>query len=140
MAQINQPLVALPQFQGKRPEKMALWVCNDLAEAFPKAALRWTVRADGKVLVEGRTRLDVPALNAVQGPVVDLTPATRDRRVCEVELILENAEGTGLSTYRRTLRGMPKDGTAKAAGDSGNAGIVTPPRDPGGPTTVPPEI
>ena len=32
MAQINQPVVALPQLSGRRPDAVTLWIANDLAD------------------------------------------------------------------------------------------------------------
>ena len=107
LAQLNQPVVALPQLSGAKPDAMTLWVANDLPEAFPKATLRWTVSARGKALLEGRQTLDVPALGAAAGKKIDLLPVTTNVPAFDIELSLADKDGGLLSRYRRTVRVVP---------------------------------
>jgi beta-mannosidase len=109
MAQINQPVVALPQLSGKRPDAMTLWVGNDLAEALPKCTLRWTVQRNGATLLEGQQPLDVPALGAVTGEKIDLTAVTAKVPSFDIELAVSDAQGRLLSRYRRNVRVVPEE-------------------------------
>jgi beta-mannosidase len=107
IAQINQPVVPLPQLAGTHPDAMTLWVANDLPEAFPQASLRWTVRHDGQTLIEGRQTIDVPAVNAVAGNTVDLSAISAKYPSFDLELSVSNSAGKHLSSYRRTVRVVP---------------------------------
>jgi hypothetical protein len=107
MAQVNQPVVALPQFTGERPDAVTLWVANDLDESFAQATLSWTVNADGRRLREGKHQLDVPAIGAVRGETVDLADIAREHPVFDVELTVSDAGGHLLSRYRRTVCTVP---------------------------------
>ena len=107
LAQINQPVVALPQLTGARPDAMTLWIANDLPEAFPQATLRWVVSHDGQTLLEGRQKLDVPAVDAVAGEKVDLSAIATEHPAFDVVLTVSDATGKLLSRYQRTVRVVP---------------------------------
>jgi beta-mannosidase len=107
LAQINQPIVALPQLTGARPDAMTLWVANDLPEAFPQATVSWTVRHAGQTLIEGRQQLDVSAVGAVAGDKVDLSAIAEKHASFDVILTLSDAAGAPLSKYQRTVRVVP---------------------------------
>ena len=47
MAQINQPVVALPQLSGRRPDAVTLWIANDLPAPIPRA---WPSRVKSAIL------------------------------------------------------------------------------------------
>lgn len=113
MAQINQPLVPLPQLTGKRPDAMKLWVANDLAESFPQAVLRWTVRHDGRTLLTGQQTIDVPSLDAASGPTVSLLPVASKVAALELGLTLTDTTGKLLSRYQRTVRVFPEEALVK---------------------------
>jgi hypothetical protein len=104
MAQINQPLVPLPQLEGELPDAMTPWIANDLAEGFPGATVGWSVTAaDGRTRA-GRQKLDVPALGAVRGERVDLRAFATEHASFDLELTLADAGGRPLSRYRRPIR------------------------------------
>jgi hypothetical protein len=109
LAQLNQPLVAVPQLSGLHPDEMKLWVANDLSEAFPKAALQWSVSCDGKTLLEGRQTLDVPALGVVAGETINLSPVVVKHPAFDVTLAVSDAKGRLLSRYQRTVRVVPEE-------------------------------
>jgi hypothetical protein len=109
MAQINQPVVPLAQLSGMRPDAMTLWVANDLAEDFPKSTLQWSVQSGGKTLLSGEETLDVPAVGAVAGNTIDLTPVTTKSPSFSVFLAVADAQGHLLSRYQRTVRVVPPE-------------------------------
>lgn len=109
MAQINQPVVALPQLAGSRPDTMTIWVANDLVEAFPQATVRWTLSGGGQTLLAGQQQLDVPALGAVAGEKLDLLPVVAKHPVFEVTLTITDDKGRLLSRYSRTVRAVPAE-------------------------------
>ena len=109
MAQINQPLVALPQLTGTHPDGMTLWVANDLGEAFPHAILKWAIAHDETILLEGQRQLDVPPLSAVAGETIDLSPISAKCPSFEVRLSVTDTNGNLLSRYRRTVRVVPEE-------------------------------
>jgi hypothetical protein len=124
LAQINQPIVALPQLSGVRPDAMSLWIANDLPDPFPGATLRWTVSRDKKTLLEGAQKLDVPALDAVAGERVDLLPVTTNHPSFDLMLTVSDAAGRPLSRYQRSVRVVPpellKDGKSATTADPFN--------------------
>lgn len=110
MAQINQPLVALPQLTGAKPDAMKLWVANDLTESFPGATIHWTVSHAGKVLLSGQQDIDVPAVGvAVGGEDIDLLPVTQQVPSFDLALTLRDSGGNELSRYRRTVGVVPPE-------------------------------
>ncbi|OHB78939.1 MAG: hypothetical protein A2W31_09820 [Planctomycetes bacterium RBG_16_64_10] len=121
LAQINQPIVALPQLTGAKPDAMTLWVANDLADAFPQATLCWTLSRDGLALLEGQQQLDVPALGAVAGEKIDLLPVVAKHPAFDLTLTMTDAHGRLLARYQRTVRAVPaellKTEMAAATGD-----------------------
>lgn len=108
IAQINQPVVVLPLLSGNRPDAMTLWACNDLDIPFNDSTVSWTVSCNGKVLIEGKQKIDLPAANAVEVETVDLKPVTWKNLVCDLLFTLSNADGKVISEYRRELRCVPK--------------------------------
>ncbi len=104
MAQINQPLVPLPQLEGERPDAMTLWVANDLADAVPGASLAWSVSAQGAVVARGAQRIDVPAYGAVRGGRVELRALSEQHPAFDLELTLADAAGRVVSRYSRHVR------------------------------------
>lgn len=107
LAQLNQPVVAVPQLSGEHPDAMTLWIANDLDEAFPRATLAWAVSRDGGVLLEGSERLDVPPCGAVRGGKIDLSAVAAKQPAFEVALSVSDARGRLVSRYRRTVRAVP---------------------------------
>jgi len=104
MAHVNQPIVALPQLIGDKPDAMVVWVANDTVETLADAHVRWSVSRGGDVLLEGVEELDAPAINAVRGSTIDLKPVTWKHPDCEIRLDLIDASGKAISIYRRHLR------------------------------------
>jgi len=109
LAQLNQPVVAVPQLSGARPDAMKLWIANDLPEAFPGATLRWTVSDGSTTLLQGRQKLDVPAIGAVAGETIDLLPLVAKRPAFDVTLIVSDMRGRLLSIYHRNVRVVPAE-------------------------------
>jgi len=109
LAQLNQPLVAVPQLSGGHPDAMRLWIANDLNEAFPQATLRWRVSRDGATLLQGEQKLNVPPLNAVPGEKVDLQPVVKKHPALDVTLTVSDANDRLLSRYQRTVRVVPEE-------------------------------
>ena len=107
MAQINQPVVALPQLTGKKPDAMIPWVANDLPQALGDCTVEWCVRA-GQQVLKGQQRFQVPALDAVPGEPIDLKPVTDAAEVFELELVLMNPDGETISRYVREVRSVPE--------------------------------
>ena len=108
-AQINQPVVALPQLTGAHPDAMTLWIANDLPEPIPQATLCWTVSHAGQTLLEGQQKLDVPAVNAVAGEKVDLSAIAAKYPAFDVVLMVSDATGKLISRYQRTVRVVPPE-------------------------------
>ena len=121
LAQLNQPVVALPQLTGEHPDAMTLWIANDLAQALPQATLHWTLRRDGQTLLEGQQKLDVPAVGAVAGEKIDVSPFAAQHQTFDVVLTVTDSTGHLLSCYQRTIRPVPaqllKAGPAGATKD-----------------------
>lgn len=109
-AQINQPVVALPQLTGERPDSLRLWVANDLIEEFPGATLRWTASREGRTLLSGSQTVDIPPISATPvGEPLDLVPVTSALPAFDLELTLTDSSGRLLSRYRRTVRSVPAE-------------------------------
>ena len=108
LAQLNQPVVALPQLSGAKPDAMTLWIANDLAEPLGRCTLDWTVAAGGKPVLHDRATLDVPRLGAVRGPKIDLRPVTAKAAI-EVTLVVCDAAGRVISRYHRQVRCVPDE-------------------------------
>ena len=117
-AQLNQPVVALPQLSGARPDAMKLWIANDLPEAFPGATLRWIVSDGSTTLLQGRQTLDVPAIGAVAGDTIDLLPLAAKHPAFDVTLTVSDEKGRLLSSYHRNVRVVPAEllSTGKTTG------------------------
>ncbi len=109
LAQINQPVVALAQLSGVKPDAMRLWVANDLAEPMGSCKLTWTIAVDGKSLLHGDATLDVPPLDAVRGPNIDLRPITAKAAAFDLTLVLADASGRTISRYQRQVRSVPDE-------------------------------
>jgi hypothetical protein len=109
LAQLNQPLVPLPQFSGARPDAMKPWVANDLSEAFPQATLHWAVVCDGQMQLNGQQKLDVPATSAVAGDTIDLSSLTAKHPAFDLVLTVDDSKGRSLSCCRRTVRTVPEE-------------------------------
>jgi hypothetical protein len=109
MAQVNQPVVALPQLTGTLPDAMKLWVANDLSESFSGATIHWSVSHDGKELLSGEQKLDVPPISAVSGETIDLLPVTEKVTSFDLDLTLKDSGGKEISRYRRTVRVVPPE-------------------------------
>jgi hypothetical protein len=99
LAQLNQPVVAVPQLSGAKPDAMTLWVANDLAEPIRRCSLDWTVAVGGKSVLHAARTLDVPPLDAVRGPRIDLRPVTAKAAAFDVTLVLTDAAGRVISRY-----------------------------------------
>jgi hypothetical protein len=101
MAQVNQPLV--PLFRVLPGGKsMELWVANDQTQAFPGCVIRWSV-GKGQSVVKGDQKVDVLPSDAVMSGVADLKNLPDDLQVADVELILENKDGTRIGRYRQEV-------------------------------------
>jgi len=109
LAQLNQPVVALPRLSGAHPDGMQLWIANDLDEAFPQATLRWRVSHGGQTLLQGEQTLDVPALNVVSGREVDLLPVATKHTAFDIALEVHDKSGRLLSRYQRNVRVVPEE-------------------------------
>ncbi len=107
IAQINQPVVVLPKFLGKRPEEMQLWVCNDLTLGLDEAMVEWTVKRNEEVLLSGEQKVDVAPLGITAVTNVDLKPVTWKHPDCHLHFVLKNSKGNVVSQYRRHLRCIP---------------------------------
>jgi len=118
LAQLNQPVVAVPQLTGAHPDAMTLWIANDLDQAFPQATLAWALRCDGKMLLKGRQKLNVPALDAVAGEQIDLAAIAAENAAFDVALTVSDSDGHLLSRYQRTIRAVPAE-LLKAKSDTG---------------------
>ncbi len=108
MAQINQPVVALPQFMGENPDSLNLWVCNDLPAKFDNCTIEYSLDWDGKILLKGVDQINVPALNAVQGQSLDISAITAKLNEFNLILTLKNQSGSRISEYRRNMHCLPK--------------------------------
>ena len=107
MAQVNQPVTALPQLLGQRPDAVVLHVANDLDEPFPQATLAWTVSSNGKELLSGSRKLDVPATGTAAGPRIDLSAVVDKHPQFDLLLSVSDSRGRTLSRYQRTVRRVP---------------------------------
>ena len=107
MAQINQPVVALPQFTGKQPDGLNIWVCNDLSEKYAAASVVWKISWNGKVYAEGSKPTAIPAVDAVKVETIDLRGITTSLPEFDIELVLKASDGSVISTYRRNMHCLP---------------------------------
>ncbi|HIQ20529.1 MAG TPA: hypothetical protein EYH34_04725 [Planctomycetes bacterium] len=108
LAQINQPVVALPRLAGQRPDAVTIWVTNDLPETFQGATVRWSLRRASTVLLEGEQKVDVAALDATEVRTIDLKPITERYPDCHIHLTLMDRRGQVISRYQRHLRSVPE--------------------------------
>jgi hypothetical protein len=115
LAQLNQPVVAVPQLTGAKPDAMTLWVANDLAEPLNRCKLDWTVTVAGKAALHDTVTLDVSALNVARGPTVDLRPLTVSAANFDLTLVLQDPDGRVISRYQRQVRCVP-DSLLKVTG------------------------
>jgi len=104
MAQINQPVVALPQLTGANPDAIVLWVANDLTEKFDNCTVDYLISREGKTLLQGADTIDVPAVSAVSGKTVDISSVTSILPDFDLALILKDDKGNIISTYNRQVR------------------------------------
>ncbi|HBO44169.1 MAG TPA: hypothetical protein DD670_09600 [Planctomycetaceae bacterium] len=102
LAQTNQPLVPLIEMVD-RGNAMRLWLANDLPEPFVGGRLRYTVRNNGKTLVEGEQVADVPAVDAVVVGKVDLTSVPESAAVLMVLLTLDDSNGKTVAGFEQEL-------------------------------------
>ncbi len=86
---------------------MTLWIANDLAEPLGRCTLDWTVAAGGKSVLHQKATLDVPRLDAVRGPKIDLRPVTAKFAAIDLTLVLTDSAGSVISRYRRQVRCVP---------------------------------
>jgi hypothetical protein len=107
LAQINQPVVALAQLSGAKPDAMTLWVANDLGESLGRCTLDWTVAVGGKSVLHDLATLDVPPLDAVRGPRIDLRPITAKAAAFDLTLVLGDPAGRVISRCQRQVRCVP---------------------------------
>ena len=119
LAQINQPVVPLPQLEGARPDAVTLWVANDLVEPLKQATLRWKISAEGRSLATGETVVDVPALDAVKGPRIELAQQTATIPAFDLSLTLQDSQGATISHYQRRVRCVP-DSILQSTGQTKN--------------------
>ncbi len=99
MAQMNRPTIALPRLI-QNAEVMELWVDNDTSIPYRKAVLEWSVEHDGKVAIQGRETVDVPAWNPQKVKQVDLSSLSK-AGVATVSLKLVDSGGAGLCEYEQ---------------------------------------
>ena len=109
LAQLNQPVVTLAQLTGERPDAMILWVANDLPEPMQQCTVQWKISRDGKTLLQGKQRIDVPAINVVKGNEIDLTPVTAKHQAFDLTSTLTDAQGKVISQYHRQVRCVPSE-------------------------------
>jgi beta-mannosidase len=109
LAQLNQPVVPLAQLTGAKPDAMTLWVANDLDEPLNRCTLDWAVAVGGKSVLHGAAALDVPPLDAVRGPQIDLRPVTARAAAFDLTLVLSGAAGRVISRYQRQVRCVPDE-------------------------------
>jgi hypothetical protein len=109
LAQLNQLVVALPQLSGAKPDAMTLWVANDLAEPLGRCTLDCTVAVGGKPVLHQTVTLDVPRLDAVRGPRIDLRPVTAKAAAFDLSLVLTDSAGRAISRYQRQVRCVPDE-------------------------------
>ncbi len=109
MAQINQPVVPLPQLSGAKPDAMQLWVANDLERRLNRCKLEWNVAVDGRSVLHDSAALDVPPLGAASGPDIDLRPITAKVPAFDVTLTLRDDAGRVVSRYCRRVRCVPDE-------------------------------
>lgn len=108
MAQINQPVVALPKFIGEKPDAMILWVVNDLNENFKNCMVEYLISKDGQTFIHGTDTLSVPAVDAVSGKKIDISTVTSTLPDFELSMILRDNKGRIISTYNRQIRCLVK--------------------------------
>ena len=78
---------------------MELWIANDLNQSFSGHQLRWTVRAGGKVLLQGEKTVDISPISAVQVNTVSLADEFGKSERITVSTSLHNTEGAEISRY-----------------------------------------
>jgi hypothetical protein len=102
MAQVNQPVVPLLRVIGQG-KALEIWVANDTADGLAGCRITWTLKAEGKTLMHGEKRADVPPLDAALLETIDLDAAVQDVPVASVSLTLTDATGKLLSRYQREV-------------------------------------
>jgi hypothetical protein len=102
MAQVNQPVVPLFQITGQG-KTLEIWLANDLPDALPGCRVSWTIKAEGKALVEGDKRADAPPLDAVLVETIALPASAQGAAVVTISLAFTDAGGRLLSRYQREV-------------------------------------
>ena len=60
-------------------------------------------------VAQGRQQLDVPAIGAVAGDTIDLSPLAAKHPALDVTLTVSDAEDRLISRYQRTVRFVPEE-------------------------------
>jgi hypothetical protein len=60
-------------------------------------------------VLHGAATLDVPPLDAVRGPNIDLRPVTTKATAFDLTLVLSDADGRVISRYQRNVRSVPDE-------------------------------
>ncbi len=86
MAQVNQPVVPLFQIIGQG-KAMEIWLANDLPDVLAGCRITWTIKAEGKTLVQGEKLVDAPPLDAALIETINLGAAVQDVPVVTISLV-----------------------------------------------------
>ncbi len=98
MAQANQPLVPLPRLLPGG-NAMELWVANHKTNTYKNCQIDWTASSEGRVVAEGRKKVDVPNSGAVLAGIADLSHINTSVKVVDIRLVCRDSKGKQLSTY-----------------------------------------
>ena len=102
MAQVNQPVAPLFQIVGQG-KALEIWLANDLPNALADCRMTWTIKAEGKTLVQGEKRADAPPLDAALIETINLSDTVQDVPVVTISLALADAKSKLLSRYQREV-------------------------------------
>ncbi|MFZ9933110.1 MAG: glycosyl hydrolase [Chthoniobacterales bacterium] len=97
----------LPQFTGKSPDTMIMWVANDTGRSLPRTSVQWVLRR-GQAVQKGSCAADVPPYDAIQCETVNIDPALSKGGAFSLVLTVTDQNGSRVSTYRREVRCMPE--------------------------------
>jgi beta-mannosidase len=103
MAQVNQPVVALPVMSELKDE-IDLFVANDLNHEFPNGRIRWDISIEGNSVICDSVVTNIKACTATRAASVSIGKLIpKDTNAITIRLTIYDAGGNFISKYERPV-------------------------------------
>jgi len=103
MAQVNQPVVALP-IMSELKDEIDVFVANDLNQEFLNARIKWELSIDGKIVIRDSIQADIKACTAIKvASVSSGNSIPKETSVINIRLVIYDAKGNFVSQYERPV-------------------------------------